>query len=130
MTGVTLGITPPARTRVGAGVTTRVMRVIFPVARTLAVADDSYSRRQLCFLQFVEYAGSLSYSAFHTRHFVTLFPHLPTGEWNDVEGDRYEVLNSYLAGAEEHEIAAGVEEVDDEIEKEVEDEADVASAVQ
>ena len=124
-TGVTVGITLPARALVGAGVmgeTTRVTTGFSPVARTLAVADNSYSRRQLGFLRFGEYAGSMA-------HFDISLPHLPAGERNDVEGDRYEVLNSYFPGAEEHEIAAGVAEVDEEIEKEVEEEADEVSAV-
>ena len=56
-------------------------------------------------------------------------PHLPAGERNDVEGDRYKPLNPNLSGAEECEITAGVAEIDDEIEKEVEDEAQVVSAV-
>ena len=107
-----------------------MMTGIFPVARTLVVAGDSYYRRQLGFLRFGEYAGRLSQSARHTRHFAISNPHLPAGERNDVEGERNEVLNSLLSGAEEHEIEAGVEEADEEIDKEVEDDGFAVSVIQ
>ena len=67
---------------------------------------------------------------FHTRHVAISNPHLTEVERNDVTGERNEVFNLHLSGAEEYEFEAGVEEADDEIDKEVEDDGGVVSTVQ
>ena len=52
------------------------------------------------------------------------------GERNDVAGEQNNGLNLHLASAEGYEYDVGVEEVDKEIEKEVEDDRGVVSTVQ